>query len=117
MLFDLDPDQLFDLASDPDEQANLAGDPASAELAEELKQEIGTRWNLETLDREVRQSQQRRLFVSRALGTGVQAPWDFAPSYDASRRYIRNHMDLADLEDMARFPPVERQSTAAVGED
>lgn len=112
-----DPDQLFDLASDPDEQANLADDPASAVLADEFRLEIAARWNLETLDREVRQSQQRRLLVSNALGTGVQAGWDFAPSYDASRRYIRNHMDLADLEDMARFPPVERQSTAAVGED
>jgi choline-sulfatase len=112
-----DPDQLFDLASDPDEQANLASDPASAGLVSGFRQEIAARWNLQTLDREVRQSQQRRLFVSRALGTGVQVPWDFAPRYDASRRYIRNHMDLAVLEDMARFPPVERQRTAAVGED
>lgn len=112
-----DPDQLFDLACDPDEQANLADDPASAGLVEGFRQEIAARWNLETLDREVRQSQQRRLTVRRALGTGVQAPWDFAPPYDASRRYIRNHMDLADLEEMARFPPVERQRTAAVGED
>jgi choline-sulfatase len=112
-----DPDQLFDLGSDPDEQFNLAGDPDSAGLVDGFKQEIAARWNLKTLDCEVRQSQQRRLFVSRALGTGVQAPWDFAPTYDASRRYIRNHMDLADLENMARFPPVERQSTAAAGED
>ena len=44
--------------------------------------------------------------VSKALGTGTQTPWDFAPAYDASRRYIRNHMDLADLEEMARFPRV-----------
>jgi choline-sulfatase len=44
--------------------------------------------------------------VSKALGTGVQTSWDFTPTYDASRRYIRNHMDLNDLEEMARFPPV-----------
>jgi choline-sulfatase len=112
-----DPDQLFDLASDPDEQANLADAPASAALVDGFRQEIAARWNLETLDRDVRQSQQRRLLVSRALGTGVHAPWDFAPSYDASRRYIRNHTDLGDLENMARFPPVERQRAAAVGED
>jgi choline-sulfatase len=36
----------------------------------------------------------------------VQTPWDFAPAYDAGRRYIRNHMDLGELEEMARFPPV-----------
>jgi choline-sulfatase len=46
--------------------------------------------------------------VSEALGTGAQTPWDFTPPYDASRRYIRNHMDLTALEEMARFPPVRR---------
>jgi len=104
-----DPDQLFDLASDPDERANLAGDPASAGLVNGFRREVAARWDLEALDREVRQSQQRRLAVRRALGTGVQTPWDFTPAYDAARRYIRSHMDLADLEEMARFPPVRRR--------
>jgi choline-sulfatase len=103
-----DPDQLFDLASDPHEQANLAGDPAAAGLAAEFRREVAARWDLEALDREVRLSQRRRIAVSEALGTGTPAPWDFTPAYDASRRYIRNHMDLADLEEMARFPPAER---------
>jgi len=104
-----DPDQLFDLASDPHERANLAGEVASAGLVEGFRREIAARWDLERLDREVRESQQRRFAVRRALGTGVQTPWDFAPAYDASRRYIRNHRDLADLEEMARFPPVRRR--------
>ena len=56
----------------------------------------------------MRESQQRRFAVSEALDTGVQTPWDFTPTYDASRRYIRNHMDLNELEEMARFPPVQR---------
>jgi len=44
---------------------------------------------------------------SRSLFTNASPrPWDFTPAYDASRRYIRNHMDLSDLEEMARFPPV-----------
>jgi len=47
--------------------------------------------------------------VSAALRTGAQAAWDFTPAYDASRRYIRNHMDLADIERMARYPPPERR--------
>jgi choline-sulfatase len=103
-----DPDQLFDLAADPDEQVNLADDPVSARLADEFRGQIAARWDLAALDREVRLSQQRRLAVRAALGTGVQAPWDFTPGYNASRRYIRNHMDLADLEQMARFPPLRR---------
>jgi choline-sulfatase len=105
-----DPDQLYDLAADPHERANLADDPASAGLAGEFRREVAARWDLTTLDREVRQSQRRRIAVSEALGTGTQTPWDFTPRYGASRRYIRNHMNLADLEKMARFPPVERRA-------
>ena len=45
----------------------------------------------------------------RALGRGRQTPWDYAPPYDASRRYIRNHMDLGDLEAGARYPSVREQ--------
>ena len=105
-----DPDQLFDLASDPHEQANLAGDAASAGLVRDFRRQVAARWDLETLDREVRQSQRRRIAVSEALGTGTPAPWDFAPAYDAPRRYIRNDSDLGDLEELARFPPVERRA-------
>ena len=101
-----DPDQLFDLASDPDEQLNLADDPAWARLADEFRAEITARWDLPTLDREVRLSQQRRLAVNAALAKPPVTPWDFTPTRDASREYIRNHMDLADLEQRARFPPV-----------
>jgi choline-sulfatase len=108
-----DPDQLFDLASDPYERVNLAADPASAGLAGQFRREIAARWDLTTLDREVRRSQQRRITVGEALRTGTQASWDFTPAYDASRRYIRNQRDLADLERMARYPPVERRAPFA----
>jgi len=108
-----DPDQLFDLAADPLERANLAGDPASAGLAGQFRREVAARWDLQTLDREVRQSQRRRIAVGDALRIGTPASWDFAPTYDASRRYIRNHMDLADLEEMARYPPVGRRAPFA----
>ena len=94
-------------------QINLASEPASAALASRFQQEIAARWDLATLDREVRLSQQRRLAIARALGTGVQTPWDFSPPYDAARRYIRNHMDLGDLEEMARFPPVRGRASSS----
>ena len=101
-----DPDQLYDLESDPHERINLAAGPRRADWSAGSRQEVAARWDLAALDHEVRLSQQRRLAVARALGTGVQTPWDFSPSYDGSRRYIRDHMDLGDLEEMARFPPV-----------
>jgi hypothetical protein len=35
--------------------------------------------------------------------------WDYAPPYDASHRYIRNHTDLGALEATARYPALRTQ--------
>jgi choline-sulfatase len=104
-----DPDQLFDLATDPLERRNLAGSPAHAGVLADLRAEVAARWDLTALDRAVRESQQRRLAVVPALETGASSPWDYAPPYDAARRYIRNHTDLGALELMARYPPLPRR--------
>jgi hypothetical protein len=40
---------------------------------------------------------------------------DFTTDYGAGRRYIRNHMDLNDLEDRARFPKVTRAARTGSG--
>ncbi|MGI8702514.1 MAG: choline-sulfatase [Nocardioidaceae bacterium] len=109
-----DPDQLFDLSADPLERNNLVQHPAHSELLADLLAEVAARWDLPKIDAEVRESQQRRIAVTKALGNGDQAAWDFVPPYDASRRYIRNHMDLGDLETIARYPPLLR-STAVPG--
>jgi choline-sulfatase len=104
----VDPDQLFDVAADPMERDNLANSPSHSAVLRDLLAEVARRWDLPTLDREVRESQQRRIAVMAALGNGVRPAWDFEPPYEASRRYIRNHMDLGVLETMARYPPVPR---------
>ena len=52
----------------------------------------------------VRASQARRLVVYDALRRGGYYPWDFQPLQRASERYMRNHMDLNDLEESQRFP-------------
>jgi choline-sulfatase len=101
-----DPDQLYHLSADPLERDNLVEDPAYVDRLAELKAEVASRWDLALLDRQVRESQQCRKAVVDALAHGAQPGWDFAPTYDAAGRYIRNHMDLGDLESVARFPRV-----------
>ena len=56
----------------------------------------------------MRESQRRRRLVDAALSKGRIHAWDFQPFRDASQQYMRNSMDLDDLEAMARFPPVAR---------
>ena len=101
-----DPDQLFDLSHDPGERDNLADNPASAALVADFRAEVGKRWDLAELDARVRESQRRRRLIDAALSKGKIHPWDFQPFRDAARQYVRNSMDLDDLERSARFPPV-----------
>lgn len=106
-----DPDQLYDLAEDPDERVNLADDPSARGIVAEMRQEVEERWDLPALHASVVESQERRRFVFRALATGALTPWDFQPVSHASRQYVRSHMDLDDVEAMARFPGVRTKST------
>ena len=102
----VDPDQLFDLATDPLERVNRADDPEAAEILADLRAAVADRWDLEQIDREVHESQRHRRVVAEANARGRAPEWDYAPPYDAGHRYIRNHTDLGDLEAMARYPSV-----------
>ncbi|WP_131114951.1 choline-sulfatase [Lichenihabitans psoromatis] len=99
-----DPDQLYDIEADPDERINCADDTAQAETMAAFRAEVARRWNLEALDHAVRDSQHRRRLVDAALMTGTTKPWDYQPFKDATKQYMRNTMDLDDLEAMSRFP-------------
>src|SRR5271165_6394383 len=102
-----DPDQLYDVERDSGERDNLAASPNHAGKVAEFRAEIARRWDLKALDAEVRESQRRRRLVDSALSKGEVRAWDFQPFRDASRQYMRNGMDLDDLEAMARFPRVK----------
>ena len=100
----LDPDQLFDLENDPHELTNLLDDPAHAEALAQFQAMAEARWDLDRFDEEVRRSQARRWVVYEALRNGEYFPWDYQPLKKASERFMRNHMDLNDLEENQRFP-------------
>ncbi|ALG89426.1 MULTISPECIES: choline-sulfatase [Actibacterium] len=100
----LDPDQLFDLAADPHELTNLADDPAHQGTLHSLRAKSEARWDLAAFDAAVRESQARRWVVYEALRKGGYYPWDYQPLQKASERYMRNHMDLNQVEENQRFP-------------
>ena len=99
-----DPALLFDLQADPDELHNLAGMSEHQGLLASFVQEVDARWDMPALHAQVLASQRRRRFVYGALTKGKLHSWDHQPLVDASQQYMRNHIDLDDLERRARFP-------------
>jgi choline-sulfatase len=99
-----DPQLLFNVAHDPHEQVNLADSPDHQTLREAFVAEVAQRWEIAALHAQVLASQRRRRFVAGALTQGKLTSWDHQPRVDASEQYMRNHMDLDDLERRARFP-------------
>ncbi|TIV29269.1 MAG: choline-sulfatase, partial [Mesorhizobium sp.] len=101
---ELDPPQLFDLVADPRELDNLATNPAYADLVSAFMEKVRARWDMAGFDAAVRESQARRWVVYPALRNGAYYPWEFQPLQKASERYMRNHMNLDNLEESKRYP-------------
>ncbi len=99
-----DPDLLFDLQADPQELHNLAQSADHAERVAALRAEVASRWDLPAINARVLESQRRRRLVYAALQRGKRTGWDHQPMVDAGQQYMRNHIDLDDLERRARFP-------------
>jgi choline-sulfatase len=100
----VDPDQLYDLATDPGERVNLAARTEWAATVVDFRAEVARRWDLAQLHEDVLQDQARRRFVMQALRSGTHTPWEFAPRRDAANEYMRNHLDLNVVERNARWP-------------
>ena len=62
-------------------------------------------WDLPALNAAVLQSQRRRTLVAASLRQGARTSWDWQPPRDAGIAYVREHMELNDIEAMAQVPP------------
>jgi choline-sulfatase len=99
----VDPSQLFDLHDDPHELHNLAARPEFAHLIDSFRKQMDDHVDVETLDREVHASQRRRRIVFTSHMTGKHTPWDFHPCCNAANEFMRNHLDLNDVESNSRI--------------
>lgn len=101
-----DPLLLFNLDSDPQEHSNLAESSEHQSILASFLAEARERWDIAAIHAATLASQRRRRLVAEALSQGKLTSWDHQPWVDASQQYMRNHIDLDDLERRARFPQV-----------
>ncbi len=90
--------QLFDLDVDPHELVDLVGDPDHTDTLADFTAEMLRRWDPDAIDAAVRSSQRARALVDTALRQGRFAAWDYQPMTDATNQYMRNHLDLNEVE-------------------
>ena len=98
-----DPPQLYDLDADPHELHNLTSDPEYQDVEMRLRATVFSHRDPEALTARVLESQQRRQLVFSAGMQGRRTSWDHSPVQDASAQYMRNHLDLNDVESRARI--------------
>ncbi|SDP95286.1 choline-sulfatase [Ectopseudomonas guguanensis] len=101
-----DPLLLFNLDNDPLERQNLAESSEHKGILAGFLAEARERWDIPAIHAATLASQRRRRLVAEALSQGKLTSWDHQPWVDASQQYMRNHIDLDDLERRARFPAV-----------
>nr|WP_100546476.1 MULTISPECIES: choline-sulfatase [unclassified Pseudomonas] len=101
-----DPLLLFNLDNDPLERQNLADCSEHKGFLAGFLAEARERWDIPAIHAATLASQRRRRLVAEALSQGKLTSWDHQPWVDASQQYMRNHIDLDDLERRARFPQV-----------
>lgn len=106
---DTDPSELNDLAKGLNKKTTLsAEDEKVRAVFDAFEAEARARWDFEQITEDVLVSQRKRRLVWSALKRGQFTSWDFDPIDDGREKYIRSHMDLDDLERMARYPPVDK---------
>ena len=100
------PDLLYNLETDPDERTNLAGDYAFAEVLKSLRSICFEDWDPVEIDRQIRLSQETRLFLKRTPG---EVPdWNHIARTGDEARYVRRGTGGVDgTKANRRLPRIE----------
>lgn len=80
--------QLFDLKNDPGEWNSLCADPAYADIAKRLRNEIENRFDVAAITPDVEAKLARKRIVLAAMHNN-ETSWDYQPHFDASEMYVR----------------------------
>jgi len=84
------PPMLFNLANDPLELNNRAGEPSIAAMERAMHERLIADWPPEEIDRKIRESQRRRLFLrDLARQTGHWPQWTHTVRPGDPDRYVR----------------------------
>lgn len=102
--------RLFDLRRDPRELVDRAGQPEVAAIESTLRERLLADWDPEDVDRRVRASQRRRLFLRRlALESGAFPDWNYEARAGDAARFVRpaTATGAVGAKPRARFPYVD----------
>lgn len=105
-----DPPLLYNLKVDPDEMNNLTGKAEYALLLEEFENEAAQRWDIDKIKSDIIAKQKQRHALYNALEKGKVTHWDYNPPRDASKEYVRTHMDWKFATERTRVPPFKKSS-------
>lgn len=106
IMSDGDPPLCFNLHEDPEEIHNLAEDPAHKPVTSALIEEIRARGDMQAIKQRVVESQRRRHTIIPVLFK-QNLSWDYQPKVQAGQVYIRNNLELYEIEHRSRFPSVK----------
>ncbi len=98
------PDLMYDLEDDPDELNNLIGHSDYLDVANQLKSELLSDWNPESIYQACIQSQKERMFIQKS--TNGDPNWAFCARSGDGERFIRNDSAVG-TKAKARYPFVE----------
>ena len=103
-----DPMMFFDTKADPLELTNLADAPEHQDQINRMFAVMQDRWDEEALEKRIRASQKKRMFVHDAMKHGRFPTWDFGPDYDPGKVYVRGGTDpnTTATKQRGRFPYV-----------